>query len=215
VRLRTGAEMRTTGHPGARPVVMVNGGRAGDVEGDWSASLEWLVGRLAPARPDLAFHEVRYRVKSWNRLRMCIEDCLAAIDAVADAGPVTLVGFSMGGAVSIASAGHLAVRDVIGLAPWIPAQLDVDGLRGRRVTIVHGSLDAALPGVPGVRSSSSRRGADRIERAGVPVDYHLITGAVHPIALHAPWGRPVGAPRARTWLGHVADALPAAEVPPG
>ena len=31
----------------------------------------------------LAFHEVRYRVKSWKRLDMCIEDARAALDAVA------------------------------------------------------------------------------------------------------------------------------------
>jgi dienelactone hydrolase len=190
-------------------VVLVNGGRAGRVEGDWSASLEWLVDRIAPARPDLAFHEVRYRIKSWTRLDMCIQDAAAAVATVAGHGPVTLIGFSMGGAVSIAVAGHPAVTDVIGLAPWIPGELDVHALRGRRVSIVHGSLDAGLPGVPGVRPASSRRGADRIEAAGVPVDYTLIRGAVHPIAVRTPWGRPFPAPRAATWARHVARALPA------
>lgn len=187
---------------------MVNGGRGGHVEGDWSASLEWLVDRLAPERPDLSFHEVRYRIKSWTHLEMCIEDAAAAIGEVAGHGPVTLIGFSMGGAVSIAVAGHPAVTDVIGLAPWIPRELDVRALRGRRMTVIHGSLDAGLPGVPGVRASSSRRGADRIEATGVPVDYTLIRGALHPIAVRAPWGGTLPAPRAGTWARHVARALP-------
>src|SRR5207302_351687 len=33
-------------------VVCVNGGQSADVPGTWSASLEWLVGRLAPRIPD-------------------------------------------------------------------------------------------------------------------------------------------------------------------
>jgi pimeloyl-ACP methyl ester carboxylesterase len=199
--------MRVTGRPGSHTVVMVDGGRAGDVPGDWSPSLEWLAGALAPRRPDLSFHEVRYRLKSWNRLGMCIDDTIAAIEHSAPDGGVTLVGFSMGGAVSIAAAGHPAVEAVVGLAPWIPSELDVTGLRGRRLTIIHGALDASLPGVPGITAASSRRGADRIERAGIAVDYRLIRGGIHPIALRAPWGGLVPAPRARAWRRLVDEAL--------
>lgn len=46
--------MRLTGD-GAAAVVCVNGGRAGEVEGTWSASLEWLVRRLAPQFPEIVF----------------------------------------------------------------------------------------------------------------------------------------------------------------
>ena len=60
VELATGAEMRLTGG-GRTAVVCVNGGQAAEVEGTWSASLEWLVGRLAPRFPELTFAEVRYR----------------------------------------------------------------------------------------------------------------------------------------------------------
>ncbi|MGH3046471.1 MAG: hypothetical protein ACRDNC_05615, partial [Gaiellaceae bacterium] len=73
-RLSTGAEMRVTNPLDGLAVVCVNGGQRGDVEGTWSASLEWLVRRLAPDFPGLAFAEVRYRIKSWNRLEMCVED---------------------------------------------------------------------------------------------------------------------------------------------
>ena len=121
--LPTGATMRRTGPAGGLAVVCVNGGTGNLNPGDWSASLEWLVRRLAPRHPGLAFHEVRYRVKSWRRLDMCIEDARAALDEVAETygGPVLMLGFSMGGGVSVAVAGHPAVTTVVGLAPWIPS----------------------------------------------------------------------------------------------
>jgi hypothetical protein len=49
--------MRRTGPADGLPVVCVNGGAAAPVPGDWSASIEWLVRRLAPGSPRLAFHE--------------------------------------------------------------------------------------------------------------------------------------------------------------
>jgi dienelactone hydrolase len=200
--------MRRTGPPDGLPVVCVNGGSAAVVPGDWSASIEWLVGQLAPRHPRLAFHEVRYRTKSWNRLGSCIDDCLAALDAAA--GPpgrrTLLLGFSMGGAVSIGAAGHPSVAAVVGLAPWIPERLPVDGLRGRRLAVLQGSLDGRIPGVPGISPRSSRAGWERVRAAGVPATYTLIRGAIHPIALR--WGgRPVPAPRARAWARLVSAEL--------
>jgi len=191
--------MRLTGPADGPPVVCVNGGTAADVPGDWSASIEWLVGRLAPAHPGVAFHEVRYRTKSWNRLDSCVEDALAALDAAAPGGrPALVVGFSMGGAVAIVAARHPAVAGVVGLAPWIPDRLPLDGLRGKRLAVLQGSLDGWIPGVPGISPRSSRHGYERVRAAGVPATYRLIHGAVHPIALR--WGgRPVPAPRARAW----------------
>src|SRR5262249_45827600 len=93
-RLSSGAEARVTGLLGGPAVVCVNGGQGAEVPGTWSATLEWLVRRLAPALPGLAFVEVCYRVKSWKRLGECIEDCRAAVD-LAHAPRVALVGFSM------------------------------------------------------------------------------------------------------------------------
>ena len=110
-RLRSGAELRVTG-PADAPaaVVCVNGGQGGEVEGTWSASLEWLVRRLAPRFPRLAFGEVRYRIKSWKRLDWCVEDARAAIDALG-APRTLLLGFSMGGAVAVQAAGRAVGRD--------------------------------------------------------------------------------------------------------
>ncbi len=80
MRLSTGAELRVTGPLDApAAVVCVNGGQAAEVEGTWSATLEWLVRRLAPQFPALAFAEVRYRIKSWNTLDWCVEDARAAV----------------------------------------------------------------------------------------------------------------------------------------
>src|SRR5690242_7059284 len=103
--------MRRTGE-GETAVVCVNGGQASEVEGTWSASLEWLVRRLAPGFPQLVFAEVRYRVKSWRRLESCVEDTRAAVRAV-EAERTLLIGFSMGGAVSIAAADEASVEGVL------------------------------------------------------------------------------------------------------
>ena len=206
--LETGAEVRTTGPTGGPLVVCVNGGQGNEVEGTWSASLEWLVHRLAPRFPHVAFAEVRYRIKSWRRLDWCIEDARAAIDRAA-ARRVLLCGFSMGGAVAIASADAPGVEGVVGLAPWIPDRLDVSPIRGRRLDVVHGSLDRWLPGVPGVSPTSSRRGFERVRALGVPGSYTLLHGGLHGLALRAPWGAPVPLPRARTWAGRVAGFVEA------
>ena len=203
--LRTGAEMRLTGD-GATAVVCVNGGQADEVEGTWSASLEWLVRRLAPRFRQLAFAEVRYRVKSWRRLQGCVEDARAAVAEVG-AERTLLLGFSMGGAVAISAADESSVDRVLGLAPWIPDRLSLEPLRGKRLDVLHGSLDRWLPGIPGVSPASSRRGFERARALGVAGSYKLIPGALHGIALRARSGRPVPLPRAAAWERHVAAQL--------
>ena len=205
VRLRTGAEMRLTGD-GAAAVVCVNGGQAAEVDGTWSASLEWLVRRLAPRFRQFVFAEVRYRVKSWRRLEPCIDDARAAVAAVGVARTV-LLGFSMGGAVAISAADEPSVERVLGLAPWIPDRLSLEPLRGKRLDVVHGSLDRWLPGVPGVSPASSRRGFERARALGAAGRYELIPGGLHGIALRAHWGRPVPLPRAAAWERRVAAQL--------
>lgn len=183
-------------------MICVNGGQRAEVEGTWSASLEWLVERLAPRFPGLRFGELRYRIKSWNHLDSCIEDGREAIRAVG-ASRTLLVGFSMGGAVAVVCADEPSVEVVVGLAPWLPERLPLTALSGRRFAVVHGSLDRALPGVPGVSAASSRRGFVRAEAVGVKGDYTVVRGAVHGLALRAPWGRPVPLPGARQMAARV------------
>jgi pimeloyl-ACP methyl ester carboxylesterase len=199
VALATGAEMRVTNGPRERTVVCVNGGQSREVAGTWSATLEWLVGHLAPIFPTLGFAEVRYRIKSWRQLDLCIEDAKAAI-AATGAAHTLLLGFSMGGAVAIAAAGEPGVGRVVGLAPWIPDQLGLETLRGRRLDVLHGSLDRYLPGIPGVSAAASRRGFDRAQALGVDGSYTLIPRGVHGVALRVPGGRTLPLPRARVWL---------------
>lgn len=207
MRLSTGAELRVTGPLDApAAVICVNGGQADLAEGTWSATLEWLVRRLAPQFPQLAFAEVRYRIKSWNRLDWCVEDARAAVAEVASARTL-LLGFSMGGAVSALAAADPSVETVLGLAPWLPDRLSLESLRGKRLRILHGSLDRALPGIPGVAPALSRRGYERALSLGAEGEYTLVRGALHGAALRTPSGRLVPLPRAQKWASLAAGEL--------
>lgn len=203
VQLTSGAEARLTNGRHEQMVVLVNGGQSREVPGTWSTSLRWLVERLAPSFPGLGFTEVRYRIKSWRRLEPCVEDARAAIEA-AGGRRTLLVGFSMGGAVSISAADDPRVVGVLGLAPWIPERLDLAPLQGKRLDVLHGSLDRWLPGIPGVSSTVSRRGFERARALGIEGSYALIPGGVHGLAVRAPGGTVIPLPRAASWARLVA-----------
>jgi len=205
-RFDTGAELRVTGPMHGAAVVCVNGGQSRPVEGTWSATLEWLVGRLAPRFPGLGFAEVRYRIKSWKRMSWCVEDARAAVRETG-APRTLLLGFSMGGAVAIGAADEPTVENVVGLAPWIPERLSLEPLVGRRLDVLQGQLDRSLIGIPGVSPDNSRRGFERARALGVEGSYTIIPGAVHGVALRAHWGAPIPLPRARRWAELVSVAL--------
>jgi pimeloyl-ACP methyl ester carboxylesterase len=204
-QLSTGAELRVTGPTDRQAVVCVNGGQGSEVDGTWSASLEWLVRRLAPEFPALGFAEVRYRIKSWKRLGWCVADARAAVVDVG-APRVLLLGFSMGGAVAVQAALEPAVDTVVGLAPWLPDRLSLEPLCGHRFAVIHGQLDRWLPGIAGVSAASSHRGFERARTLGVEGDYTLIPGALHGIAFRA-GERALPLPRAKSWAQHVAAEL--------
>jgi pimeloyl-ACP methyl ester carboxylesterase len=206
LRLATGAELRITGTVDSAAVVCVGGGQQREVAGTWSATLEWLVATLAPRLPQLGFAEVRYRVKSWRRLDSCVEDARAAIHEVG-APRVALLGFSMGGAVAVSIAREAGVEEVVGLAPWLPDELDVSTLRGKRLTVIHGALDRWLPGVPGVSAAHSRKGFDRARERGAEGRYVVIPGALHGVALRQPWGGLFALPKAERWSELVEEEL--------
>jgi pimeloyl-ACP methyl ester carboxylesterase len=207
--LATGAEARWTGTPGRCAVVCVNGGTAAEVPGTWSASLEWLVRGLSVRFPGLAFLEVRYRVKSWRRLDLCVEDGRAAIEAARDAGAeqIALLAFSMGGAVAVRNAAEAGVRVVVGVNPWLPPELELDPLAGRRLAILHGALDAPLPGIPGVRPSMSKDAFEHARALGVDAERRVVRGALHAVALR--WRRRalVPLPGAKRYRGLVGEEL--------
>ena len=206
VALSSGAEARLWGKPTSVAVICANGGQSRELVGTWSASIEWLVRRLVPAFPALRFVELRYRVRSWQRLELCVEDLAAAIEE-SGASRTLLMGFSMGGAVAVRAAAHPSVTGVLGLAPWLPDQLDLTPLRGRRLDVLHGALDRWLPGIPGVSPSLSRRGFERARRLDVAGSYTLIPGAVHAVALRSPWNRLVPLPRAARWVELAHDRI--------
>jgi pimeloyl-ACP methyl ester carboxylesterase len=206
LRLASGAEMRVTGPVDSAAVVCVSGGQQREVDGTWSATVEWLVEKLAPRLPQLGFAEVRYRVKSWRRLESCVEDAEAAVYEIG-APRIALLGFSMGGAVAVSIAREPQVEEVVGLAPWLPDELDVSTLRGKRFTVIHGALDRWLPGVPGVSAAHSRKGFDRARERGAEGRYVLIPGAFHGIAVRAPWGGLVTLPKADRWAELVEGEL--------
>jgi len=207
--LASGAEGRWTGAPGPRAVVCVNGGTAAEVPGTWSASLEWLVRALAGRFPGLAFLEVRYRVKSWRRLDLCAEDGRAAIEAANEAGAaeLALLAFSMGGAVAVRNAAVPGVRVVVGVNPWLPPALELDTLVDRRLAIIHGTLDAPLPGIPGVKPSMSKNACERARALGVDAERRLVPGAFHAVALRRPGGGLVPLPGARRYGELVGEEL--------
>jgi hypothetical protein len=205
VQLATGADVRLHNEGAPLAVVLVNGGSARAVPGTWSATSELLTDELAPRFQELAFAEVRYRVKTWNELDSCMADARAALDLVAR--PSLLVGFSMGGAVSIGVAGHAAATGVLGLAPWVPDRLSLEGLRGKRFDVLHGSWDRYLPGIPGVSAASSRRGFDRARALGIEGTYTLIERGLHGAALRRGSGSIVRLPRAGAWVDGVGERL--------
>jgi dienelactone hydrolase len=207
--LSTGAEVRIRNGAAPLAAVLVNGGTARAVPGTWSATSELLAEELASRFPRIRFLEVRYRIKSWNALQSCIDDAHASLDFAVAEGALgcLLVGFSMGGAVSIGIASHDAVVGVLGLAPWIPDRLPLDGLRGKRLDVLHGSWDRNLPGIPGVSTESSRLGFERARRLGAAGTYTVIPGGLHGCALRSPTGRLVRLPRWRRWVDLAAAAL--------
>jgi dienelactone hydrolase len=186
-------------------VILLNGGSARAVPGTWSATSELLATELAPRFPQLAFVEVRYRLKTWNAIDSCMADGRAALDLVAR--PSLLVGFSMGGAVSIGIASQSDVTGVLGLAPWIPEQLSLDGLRGKRLDVIHGSWDRYLPGIPGVSAASSKRGFERAQALGVEGTYTLIPRGLHGAAVRRRSGKIQRLPRAGAWVAGVEQHL--------
>ncbi|MGI8972734.1 MAG: hypothetical protein ACR2HI_01000 [Gaiella sp.] len=209
VPLPTGADLRLRNEHQTLAVLLVNGGTAKPLGGTWSATSELLAGELAPRFGQLTFAELRYRVKSWNQLPSCMADAEAALDLLRDAGSARtlLVGFSMGGAVSIGVAAHPSVGGVLGLAPWVPERLSVEGLRGKRFDVVHGSWDRYLPFVPGVSPTNSKKGFERARALGVEGGYVLIHRGVHGAAVRRGSGALVRLPRWQAWVEHVADRV--------
>jgi pimeloyl-ACP methyl ester carboxylesterase len=204
--LATGADARVSNEDGRLAAVLVNGGSAKPAPGTWSATSELLVSELAPRFPTIRFVEVRYRLKTWRALDSCVADGGAAL-ATADRAKTLLVGFSLGGAVAVRLAASAKVTGVLGLAPWLPPELSLEGLRGKRLDVVHGSWDRHLPGIPGVSPTYSRAGWERARRLGVDGTYSVIPRGLHGCAVRSRRGGLVRLPAWRAWVEATAAAL--------
>ena len=209
VALETGAELRLRNDGAERVTLLVNGGTAKSVPGTWSSTSEYLAERLATRYAGIEFAELRYRLKSWNEFESCLNDAAASLSVLARdrPRPTLLIGFSMGGAVSAGVAADPCVVAVLGLAPWLPERLPLDGLSGKRFDVIHGAWDRWLPGVPGVSASSSRVGFERALSVGATGTYRTIPRALHGAAVRRRSGKLLPLPRAQAWVDEVGLAL--------
>ena len=212
VALPGGAALRVRGGSeggGAPSLLLFGGSTHRDGAGTWSATSEWLARRIAREHPGWAVAEVRSRFGSWRRRVAGAEDGHAAIRALdaMDRPADALVGFSLGGRVAVALAGADCVRTVVGLAAWLPDGVDLRPLIGRRLHLAHGTLDGALPGLPGVSPRISEAAAARAEALGVPSKLTMIAGGVHGVAARGRFSGLVPLPRAGRWAQVVMDAV--------
>lgn len=194
-------------------MVLFGGSTHRDVAGRWSPTAEWLAHRLAARRAGATrIVEVRYRHRSWQRLEAGIADGRLALEALRAMGsPARVaVGFSLGGAVAVSVADDPAIAGVVGLAAWLPPRVDLRRLEGRRLRLLHGTLDARSPGLPGVPAEVSEWALGRARALGLDAGYTSIPGGVHGLALRAPWGGLIPLPRAGRWArlaGREIDAM--------
>ncbi|MFE0642930.1 alpha/beta fold hydrolase [Streptomyces sp. NPDC058877] len=104
--------------------------------------------------------EVRYRHRGWNGARAdAARDAEAALALLRERTgpvPVVLLGHSMGGRAALRVAGDPAVRGVVALAPWCPADEPVEHLGGRRLYLLHDERD---------RVTSARQSWEFVRRA--------------------------------------------------
>ena len=197
--LASGAEARWTNEGRERAVVCVERrhvGRGGRERGAprWNGSS----GGWPGTRPSSRSSRCATGSSRGGVFESCVEDCASAITAAEEtgAGELALLGFSMGGAVAVRNAAAAGVRLVVGVNPWLPTELELEPLRGRRMAIVHGSLDAPLPGIPGVKPSMSRDAAERARALSIDVE-RTVVPSFHAVALRRRNGGLVALPGSR------------------
>lgn len=93
----------------------------------------------------LAVWSLRNSVRGWNGAEMSpLQDARWALEQISSRHPgvpVFLVGHSMGGLTAVCAADHVQVEAVVALAPWLSPGTPVSAVAGRKVLIVHGTLD--------------------------------------------------------------------------
>jgi len=148
------------------------------------ARARWLAADLRRSLTPEAVSVVRLRfsVRGWNGPeRSPVADAWAALDRLAvrlPLVPVVVAGHSMGGRAAVAVADHPSVTGVVALAPWLPADESVTPLRGRLLSVLHGTDDTWTS------PAMSRDFVDRARRAGVAAGFTPIDGGGHFMLRH-------------------------------
>jgi alpha-beta hydrolase superfamily lysophospholipase len=125
----------------------------------------------------LAVWSLRNTVRGWNGADMSpLQDARWALEQIRSQHPdvpVFLVGHSMGGLTAVCAADHPEVEAVVGLAPWLSPGTPVSAVAGRKVLIVHGTIDRWTS--PSASLAFARRAAAGAES----VQYVALKGAGH------------------------------------
>lgn len=132
----------------------------------------WLRNAIAPslAQAQIASVLLKYEVRGWNAKDGEPAPLADARWALAEVTarhhvPIVLVGHSMGGRTGLHVADHPNVIGLVAVAPWFPKDEPVDALRGRHLTVLHGTHDRITS--PG----ESRIVAERAEAVAATVKY--------------------------------------------
>jgi pimeloyl-ACP methyl ester carboxylesterase len=119
----------------------------------------------------------RFTVRGWNGpCASPVADVASWLDAAA--GPVVLIGHSMGARAALRAAGHPRVVAVAGLAPWLPPGEPVAQLAGRAVLLAHGGRDR-------VTSPAETWAFAELARAVTQVTTVSVAGGDHAMLAHA------------------------------
>lgn len=110
--------------------------------------MRWMRDALAPslAADGIASAALRYTVRGWNARAgepAPLADARWALDEIQErcGAPVILIGHSMGGRTGLGVAAYPSVVGLVALAPWFPANENVNPIRGRHLAVIHGTRD--------------------------------------------------------------------------
>ncbi|WP_258805380.1 alpha/beta hydrolase [Pseudarthrobacter sp. NS4] len=125
----------------------------------------------------LAVWSLRNSVRGWNGPDMSpLQDArwaLRQIEVQHPGVPVFLVGHSMGGLTAVCAADNPRVEAVVALAPWLSPQTPVSGVAGKKVLVVHGTMDRWTS------PSQSLAFARRASEEAASMQYVALKGAGH------------------------------------